>query len=120
MCCAAAVALSWAPRSVAQGNALGAVSDALGVADARGVVGVSVMALGSAPGRGAAPVTPPGPQALDGPDWPPFSGMSRRPVPRSPDSYSLRPVYFDNQAFESAADCLTAASLRRLPLEVCE
>jgi|FEC22Drversion2_1045045.scaffolds.fasta_scaffold01295_3 hypothetical protein len=126
MCCAAAVVLSWAPRSVAQGNALGAVSDALGVADTRGVadaggvVGVSVMALGSAPGRGSASVTPPGPQALDGPDWPAFSGMSRRAAPRVPDRYSLRPVYFDNQAFESAADCLTAASLRRLPLEVCE
>lgn len=106
------------------------------------------MALGSAPGRGTAPsiaipqdqpsaipagraqgaAPAPGPapgpglglQALDEPDWPPFSGMIRPPVARSPDRYGLRPVYFDSLAFESTADCLTAASRRRLPLEVCE
>lgn len=110
--------MSWAPRSVAQANAAqgNAVS---AVSDARGLAAVSVMALGSGPGRGTA-TSIALPQALDAPEWPPFSGMSQRPAPRSPDLYSLRPVYFDAQAFESAADCLTVASLRRLPLEVCE
>ena len=98
------------------------------------------MVLGSAPGRGVAPsiafpqdqtgavsigpaqaVAPAqGLQPFDGPDWPAFSGMRRPPARRPLDRYALRPVYFDAQAFETASDCLTAASLRRLPLEVCE
>jgi len=78
------------------------------------------MMLGSAPGRGTAASIAQGLQPFDGPDWPAFSGMRRPPAPRSLDRYALRPVYFDAQGFETASDCLTAASLRRLPLEVCE
>jgi hypothetical protein len=138
--CAAAMAMSWTPRSAAQGAA-GAVSAGAGVA------GVSVMVLGSAAGRGTARLIPfpqesivfpqdqtgavsigpaqavapaQGLQSLDGPDWPVFSGMRPSSARRSPDRYALRPVYFDAQAFQTASDCLTAASLRRVPLEVCE
>ena len=34
--------------------------------------------------------------------------------------YSLRGVYFRREWFGSTADCLTAASARRLPLELCQ
>jgi hypothetical protein len=33
--------------------------------------------------------------------------------------YSLQGVYFNKQQFSSVADCLTAASARGLPLEMC-
>jgi hypothetical protein len=39
---------------------------------------------------------------------------------RSENNYSLRGVYFRREWFGSTADCLTAASARRLPLELCQ
>jgi hypothetical protein len=35
-------------------------------------------------------------------------------------AYSLRGIYFNKERFSSVADCLTAASLRHLPLGVCD
>lgn len=35
-------------------------------------------------------------------------------------TYSLRGVYFSPKQFGSAADCLTAASLHGLPLDLCK
>jgi hypothetical protein len=35
-------------------------------------------------------------------------------------SYSLQGVYFNPKQFDSAADCLTAASSHGLPLDVCQ
>jgi hypothetical protein len=34
--------------------------------------------------------------------------------------YALQGVYFKGRTFPSLADCLTAASTERLPLEVCQ
>jgi hypothetical protein len=34
--------------------------------------------------------------------------------------YSLQGIYFERSQFGSTADCLTAASARALPLELCE
>jgi hypothetical protein len=34
-------------------------------------------------------------------------------------TYSLRAIYFKREMFQSTADCLTAASAKRLPLELC-
>jgi hypothetical protein len=46
----------------------------------------------------------------NGADW-------RRANPRI---YSLEGVYFDRRWFNSTADCLTAASARSLPLDLCK
>jgi hypothetical protein len=37
-----------------------------------------------------------------------------------PAMYSLRAVYFNPKQFHSAADCLTAASMLGLPLDLCK
>ena len=34
-------------------------------------------------------------------------------------SYSIEAIYFNAKAYSSAADCLTAAYARRLPLDLC-
>lgn len=35
-------------------------------------------------------------------------------------SYSLQGVYFNPKQFDSVADCMTAASLNGLPLDLCQ
>jgi hypothetical protein len=36
------------------------------------------------------------------------------------DGYALRGIYFRREIYESTADCLTAASAKGLPLDLCQ
>jgi hypothetical protein len=56
---------------------------------------------------------------LEGQAWPVFSGSTAMASQPSKQPFSMQAVYFRPDQFKSKADCLTAASGRRLPLEVC-
>ncbi|HLG45470.1 MAG TPA: hypothetical protein VKY24_04440 [Reyranella sp.] len=55
-----------------------------------------------------------------GPAGPAVAGASAGARTQALSSYSLQGVYFNPKQFDSAADCLTAASSHGLPLDVCQ